>query len=74
MDAKPSLLPLPSVSPHQERLDDEQRVKSGGVPHFAAVLEVEADPWRFGDCAEQGASRRIATGRLRPRAPPRSEA
>lgn len=42
-------LPLPAVNSHQVRLDDENRVKSGSVPHYAAILKVEADPWRFGE-------------------------
>ncbi|MEM6792859.1 MAG: serine protease [Acidobacteriota bacterium] len=47
-DGESSVLLLPAVNPAEQRLRDEQRVKSGGVPHFAAVHEVEVDPWNHG--------------------------
>ena len=52
-------LDLPALDEYQLQLDDEQRVKSGGVPHFAAVRRVEVDPWRFGEWQlEEGARAR----------------
>lgn len=47
--APTAALELPAVDLHRLRLDDEERVKSGGVPHFAAARRVEVDPWRFGE-------------------------
>lgn len=41
-------LSLPKVDLYQELLADEKRASLGRVAHYAAVLEVDADPWRFG--------------------------
>ncbi|MEM1177172.1 MAG: serine protease [Acidobacteriota bacterium] len=51
------VLPLPPVDPHRQRLDDEHRVKTGGVSHYAAALQVEADPWRFGEWRPEARNR-----------------
>ncbi len=52
-------LPLPKVDLFRELLADEKRASRGRVAHYAAVIEVDADPWRFGnwEAADNGRAR-----------------
>jgi lysyl endopeptidase len=64
------ILPLPAVDLVKERLADEKRITSGSTAHFAAVLDVDVDPWKAGNWTlVDGADKPTARWLLRVRSP-----